>query len=227
MHRIVRSALLAFLLLPALAGTTLAKDNTQAELDAPIPRDGVPGTKIDVGFRAWVPDGGKDWPFSGLAVFIRLTSPDGRSSTEAAALQDRSVPGRYTATVVVPAGGVGLVEVGLLGENCVNDVCTRSDLMFALPEEQRRPRVIAAPVAPPERPAPAPAVQPTAAAAPRVTVARPAPATAAPTDTVPFALATVAGVALLAGVGIARRVRATHGPAGVAAPAHAGLRRGS
>jgi hypothetical protein len=208
MHRFVRSALLAFLLLPVLAGTTVAKDNAQAELDAAIPRDAEPGTEIDVAFRAWVPDGGKDWPFSGLAVFIRLTSPDGKASTEAAAHQDRSVPGRYTATVVIPDGGVGLVEVGLFGESCVNDVCTRSDLMFALPEEQRVPRAFAAPVAPPERPATA--VQPTAVAAPGLTVAPAAAATTAPPDTVPIAVAIItAGVLLLAVVAmaLARRMR--------------------
>jgi hypothetical protein len=217
MHRFVRSALLAFLLLPVLVGTTVAKDNAQAELDAAIPRDAGPGTELDVAFRAWVPDGGKDWPFSGLAVFIRLTSPDGKASTEAAAHQDRSVPGRYTATVVIPDGGVGLVEVGMFGESCVNEVCTRSDLMFALPEEQRVPRAFAAPVAPPERPAPAAAVQPpaaavqpTAVAAPELTVAAAAAATTAPPDTVPMAVAIITpGVLLLAVVAmtLARRMR--------------------
>jgi hypothetical protein len=185
MLRSALSVLAAVVLALALAGTVAAKGDTVAELDAPIPRDAQPGTEIDVGWRAWVPDGDNEWPFEGLPVFIRLTSPDGASSTEAFAAEDPPGSGHFLATVVVPDGGVGLVEVGLFGESCIDSECTRSDLLFPLPEDQTVPGTAEISVAGPPG----------------------------------------AAVAALA-VGLRAQVGVTHGPARVAAPAHAGLRRG-
>ena len=45
-------------------------------------RTPIPAPTIDVAWRAWMPDGGTDWPFSGSPVFIRLVSADGGRSTE-------------------------------------------------------------------------------------------------------------------------------------------------
>ena len=61
----------------SVAGVAAAKGGALASLDTPIPRDAEPGTEIDVAWRAWTPDGGTDWPFSGSPVFIRLVSADG------------------------------------------------------------------------------------------------------------------------------------------------------
>ena len=211
MRRLATASLLGFLLLLAIAGTALAKGDAMAALDAPIPPNADPGAELEVGWRAWIPGGTSEWPFSGAPVFIRLTSPDGSSSTEVIGRENPSGSGHYLASIPVPAGGVGLIEVGLFGESCVQGVCTRSDILFELPDEQRVP-VAAAPVI----------VDPPIPAAPE-----PMPAArVTPPDNVPLATAIVAGaVALSLVLGLLGRARATSGPAGVAAPAHAGLRR--
>ena len=216
MRRPTIAILLGFILLLALAGATAAKGNALAELNAPIPIDVEPGGDIEVGWRAWIPDVEGDWPFAGSPVFIRLTSADGTSSTEALGIENPIGSGQYHATIRVPAGGVGLVEVGLFGESCVNGACSRSDILFALPAAQRVPVAIAAgPLDPPR---------------PQMPVIRPEARPVVPHENAPLAPAVViaagAGVALLA-LALLWRARATHGPAGVAAPAHAGLRRDS
>ena len=102
-----------------LAGVAAAKDGALASLETPIPPDADPGTKIDVAWRAWMPDAGTDWPFSGSPVFIRLVSADGGRSTETMGRESPPGSGRYEATIAIPSGGVGRVEVGLFGESCV------------------------------------------------------------------------------------------------------------
>ena len=215
MRHLATASLLGFLLFLSLAGPAAAKGDAMAALDAPIPPDADAGAELEIGWRAWIPGGTSEWPFSGAPVFIRLTSPDGSSSTEAFGRETPKGSGHYLATIQVPAGGVGRVEVGLFGESCVRGACTRSDILFELPEEQRVP-VAAAPVIvdPPIPAAPAPEPEPMPAAR------------ATPPDTVPFALVIAAGaVGLSLLLGLLGRARATSGPAGVAAPAHAGLRR--
>ena len=218
MRRLGTVSLLCSLLLVACPGTAAAKGDALAALDAPIPPDAEPGTKMEVGWRAWTPDGGAEWPFAGSPVFIRLISADGTSSTEVLGRENPPGSGHYQATISVPPGGVGRVEVGLFGESCVDGTCTRSDILFELPEEQRVP-ALAAPVAVDP---PIPAVRAPMPAAGRAPDAAPTP------DSVPLALVIVAGgLTLSLLLGLAGRVRATSGPAGVAAPAHAGLRRSS
>jgi hypothetical protein len=79
-------------------------------------------------------------------VFIRLTSVDGSEEFEASGTERPSGSGHYVATITLPLGGVGLVEIGLRGESCVDGECTRSDVMFVLPKEQAHPQ-LAAPLA--------------------------------------------------------------------------------
>jgi hypothetical protein len=216
MRRLTLASLLGFIVLLTLAGATAAKGNALAELDAPIPPGAEPGRDIEVGWRAWMPDVKGDWPFSGSPVFIRLNSADGSGSTEELGIERPTGSGHYHATISVPAGGVGLVEVGLFGESCVNGACSRSDILFELPAAQRVPVPIAAgPLDPP---------------LPQMPVIRPEARPVVPDENAPLAPAVVlaggAAVVVLA-IGMRRRVRGTHGPARVAAPAHAGLRRGS
>ena len=81
MDRRFWAALAAVALALSVAGVAAAKGGALASLDTPIPVDAEPGTEIDVAWRAWTPDGGSDWPFSALPVFIRLVSADGGRST--------------------------------------------------------------------------------------------------------------------------------------------------
>jgi hypothetical protein len=213
MRRLATASLLGSMLLFGIADTAAAKGDAMAALDAPIPPDADPGTELQVGWRAWMPDGTSEWPFTGSPVFMRLISADGTSSTEAFGRENPEGSGHYLATIQVPAGGVGLVEVGLFGETCVHGACSRSDILFDLPEERRVPMAAAPVIVDPPVPAvPAPEPMPAAQAT--------------PPDNVPTALVIVAGaVALALLLGLLGRARATSGPAGVAAPAHAGLRR--
>jgi hypothetical protein len=190
MRRLATAGLLGYSLIVLFAGTAAAKGDAMAALDAPIPSGVDPGTELAVGWRAWTP-GGTDWPFAGLPVFIRLISADGTSSTEVLGRENPRGSGHYLARVVVPPGGVGLVEVGLFGESCVDGMCTRSDILFDLPEQQRAPAT-AAPVTedPPIPTAPGPAAVRTA------DTVRPPDALPAP-DTIALALATVAGAVTL------------------------------
>ena len=66
------------------------------------------------------------------------------ASTETMGRESPAGSGRYEATIAIPSGGVGRVEVGLFGESCVDGTCTRSDLLFELPEDQRVPQSAAA-----------------------------------------------------------------------------------
>lgn len=211
MRRLATATVIAAVLVVAFAGSAAAKGDAMAELDAPIPPDADPGTELEVGWRAWTPDGGTEWPFAGSPIFIRLISTDGTASTEVLGTENPRGSGHYLATISVPPGGVGRVEIGLLGESCVDGACTRSDILFELPEEQRVPAA-ALPVS----------VDPPLPVAPQF---EPVGAAGTPSnDTVPLALALVGGgVVLLLLLGLAGRVRASSGPAGVAAPAHAGL----
>ena len=216
MRRLATASLIGAMLLASFAGTAAAKGNAMAALDAPIPPDADPGSELEVGWRAWTPDGGAEWPFAGSPVFIRLVSTDGTSTTEVLGRENPRGSGHYLATISVPPGGVGRVEIGLLGESCVDGSCTRSDMMFELPEEQRAP-ALAAPLS----------VDPPIPAMPEPGPVRAADV-APSAGNVPLALAIVAGAAALSILlGLVGRVRASSGPAGVAAPAHAGLRQGS
>jgi hypothetical protein len=209
MDRRLWAALAAVLLALSLAGVAAAKGGALASLETPIPPDADPGTKIDVAWRAWMPDAGTDWPFSGLPVFIRLISADGGRSTETMGRESPAGSGRYEATIAVPSGGVRRVEVGLFGESCVDGTCTRSDLMFELPEDQRVPQSAAA--------------RQVAPVVPVATRAAPAPGRSLTTDTtpadplanLPIAVAIMAaGVLLLvAAIGLGRRTRTSVGTA--------------
>ena len=95
MDRRLCAALSAVVLALSLVGVAAAKDGALASLDTPIPVDAEPGTEIDVAWRAWMPDGGTDWPFTGSPVFIRLVSASGSRSTETMGREDPPGSGRY------------------------------------------------------------------------------------------------------------------------------------
>jgi len=200
MDRRLWAALAAVLLALSLAGVAAAKGGALASLETPIPPDADPGTTIDVAWRAWMPDAGTDWPFSGLPVFIRLISADGGRSTETMGRESPAGSGRYEAAIAIPSGGVGRVEVGLFGESCVDGTCTRSDLLFELPDDQRLPQ-----------PAAAPAVVPLATAADPPAIRSVAATVSAedPPPNLPVAVAIIAAGILLLVVAttLARRTR--------------------
>ena len=146
-----RSALLlAFALLLATALPALAKVGMLARLDAPIPPDAEPGSTLIVGWTAFQPGAdGAEFPFTGAPVFIALTEP---GATEPTALvfgdEDPSGSGHFTASIVVPPGGIAPdgVTVGLRSTVCEGgEVCQHSDLRFELVGVVFDPAVVAAP----------------------------------------------------------------------------------
>lgn len=118
-----------------LAAPTLAKMDAEAMLDTPIARDAAPGSMIDVGWSVFSIVGDARKPLYGSPIYIRLVSPDGRATTEVMGTESPSGSGHYTASIQVPAGGIGEVIVGLVGEACDANGCRRSDVIFPLTDD--------------------------------------------------------------------------------------------
>ncbi|MEX1170230.1 MAG: hypothetical protein WEE50_08835 [Chloroflexota bacterium] len=114
---------------PALAKS----EDAVVMLDAALPGDAQPGTEVEIGWTvAIAEDDGSMQPFSAEGVFVRLL-PSSGEPVEFAARQDRA--GHYVATITVPNGGVGEIEIGLRGTACTTDgQCQRADEMFNLAE---------------------------------------------------------------------------------------------
>ena len=86
------------------------KEGVKATLTTPIPLAASPGTKLDVGWTlASLDEHGRRQPFGGGRVFVRLLSASG-ADPETAFTQGS---GAYEATVTVPKGGIGDVQIGI------------------------------------------------------------------------------------------------------------------
>jgi hypothetical protein len=120
---------------PLAVTPTLAKDGGEAQLDTPIPRDAEPGTTIDVGWSVFTVSGVERQALYGSPVYIRVVARDRTTSTEAMGAESPSGSGHYEASIEVPAGGIGEVVVGLVGEACDANGCHRSDLIFPLTDD--------------------------------------------------------------------------------------------
>jgi hypothetical protein len=169
--RSIASLLAAFavLLLPA---TAFAKEDGLAAMDAPISGDADPGSTLDVGWSTFMELDGIRQPFTGGTVFIRLTSPDGTNANEVVGTESPLGSGHFSASIVVPAGGIGEVTVGLIGEACMDGVCERSDIIFPFVDDPVA--ASATGVGAPEAAAPPPVYEPvttTSTAAGAVTTA--------------------------------------------------------
>ncbi len=86
------------------------KEGVKATLTTPIPLDASPGRKLDVGWTlAALDEHGQRQPFGGGGVFVRLLSASG-ADPETAVTQGS---GAFEATVTVPEGGIGDVQIGI------------------------------------------------------------------------------------------------------------------
>lgn len=95
-----------------IASSVLAKDGVLATLHTQISASAVGGSQIDASWSLRVEKSGE--PFNACAVFIRLIGPTGDSS-EAFAECGANSEGHYSATAVVPRGGVAKIEIGVAG----------------------------------------------------------------------------------------------------------------
>ncbi len=180
----------------ALVGPILAKEGAVVTFVGTFPRDAEPGTTVTLTWDLRVPDGeGGLHPWGGTPVGVRLEGPTG-AATEAMGGAVAGVEGRYSAAVIVPAGGITAVEAFIRGD--ADGV--RTDLPVAVDPDPIMARsdpgkVAGAPAAG------APATGAPAAGAPTVAPA-PAPAASPVPGTPAGALALIAVLAVLAVVAV-------------------------
>ena len=90
-----------------------AKEGVKATLTTKVPLDAPAGTRITVAWTlGYVDESGRRRPFDAGGIFARLVAPSGAPAVKAYASGDR---GEYRATVAVPKGGIGDIEIGLDG----------------------------------------------------------------------------------------------------------------
>ena len=104
------------------------KEGVQATLLTRIPLDAPAGTPLHVAWRLTYLDHGRRRGFGASGVFVRLRSTAGAGAETGVA----SGNGEYRATVVVPQGGIGDVQIGLRG--WTNDAAGahESDALFPI-----------------------------------------------------------------------------------------------
>ena len=123
------AALIAVLLaLPMPAG---AKEGVVARVLTPISREAAPGSMVKVSWTLTFLEDGKRRPFGGGYVFARLVGPGGKRTPLAYGVGTRQ-PGRYWARVRVPRGGVGRLEIGIMGSACDAKGCRSAPKLFPL-----------------------------------------------------------------------------------------------
>lgn len=124
------AALFSVSALPALA-----KEGAEAKLDTAIHRDAEPGSTIDVGWSVFMVTSSGEEPVYGSPIYIKLVAPDG-SSTEAGGTEKPAGSGHYTASIVVPKGGIQDVVVAMVGTACYDGGgCQRADYVFPLTDD--------------------------------------------------------------------------------------------
>jgi hypothetical protein len=114
---------------PGVRTDTAAYPNLEAWLDAPFAPDAAEGTQIEIGVTIW--DKHDHVLAHETGNYVRLRPATGNARpTEASSNQDS--PGHVRATILVPAGGPGRVEVGLKADECTAaGVCETVDRPFA------------------------------------------------------------------------------------------------
>jgi hypothetical protein len=146
----MRAVTIAALVVAAAAFTVVpaaAKDGVHATLTTNVPLDAEPGTKLELAWRLAYVEHGKPHPFGASGVFVRLGSASGAASNTGFAEGDR---GTFTATVAVPEGGIGDVQIGLRGYTS-GVRSGQGDLLFPITNDPLpgKPRVASPPSAPP------------------------------------------------------------------------------
>jgi hypothetical protein len=118
-------------LVAALPAT--AKEGVKATVETKIPLDTPAGTQLAVSWSlAGVDDQGRRQPFGASGVFVRLVSASGGAATTGVAPVGAHSTGQYRATVVVPEGGIGDIEIGLRGWSTGPTGRHRADVLFPI-----------------------------------------------------------------------------------------------
>jgi hypothetical protein len=125
-----------------------AKDGVKTTLTTDLPLDAEPGTRLRVAWTLAYADSGRRRLFGAGGVFVRLVSASGATAETAFAREDR---GYYAATIAVPEGGIGDVEVGIRGWVSGRVERRPSDLLFPITNDPL-PGVLRAASRPPDQP---------------------------------------------------------------------------
>ena len=103
-----------------------------ATLRTPLLIDAPAGAHLRVAWTlTYLDENGRRRPFGAGGVFVRLRSASG-AGAETGFASARSVAGRYAATVVVPKGGIGDVEIGLVSWSSGPAGTRTSDMLFPI-----------------------------------------------------------------------------------------------
>jgi hypothetical protein len=107
-----------------------AKEGVKATLTTRIPLDAPAGTRLRVSWTlAYPAENGRRKPFGAGGVFVRLRSASGAKAETGFTPSGAYTTGEYTATVVVPEGGIGDVQIGLRG---FADGVRPADMLFPI-----------------------------------------------------------------------------------------------
>jgi hypothetical protein len=106
-----------------------AKEGVEATLTSSIPLDAPAATRLQVSWTLAYVEDGKRRPFGAGGLFVRLRSRSAAKAETAFASGDR---GTYRATVVVPEGGIGDIEFGLVGWQSGENGTRRADRIFPI-----------------------------------------------------------------------------------------------
>jgi hypothetical protein len=108
-----------------------AKEGVRATLLSSIPAHPRAGARLEVSWRLFeVGPHHRRVPFTAGAIVLRLRSATGSTSNETFA--SSAGPGIYRATVVVPKGGLGRIEIGMRGWSSGPSGTHRADLLFPI-----------------------------------------------------------------------------------------------
>jgi hypothetical protein len=131
-RRIALSLLVTAIAAGATALPAAGKEGVEATLATDVPLDVEPGTQLRIAWTLTYAEGDmRGRPFGASGVFVRLLSASG-ARAEGVAPIGAYAGGEYAATVVVPEGGIGDVEIGLRGWTGGAGGTRRSDLLFPI-----------------------------------------------------------------------------------------------
>jgi hypothetical protein len=109
------------------------KEGVKATLTANIPLDAEPGMRLKVAWTlTYVDEDARRKPFGANGVFVRLLSASGVGAETGFAPIGAYATGEYATSVVVPEGGIGDVEIGLVGWASDATGTRRSDALFPI-----------------------------------------------------------------------------------------------
>jgi len=108
-----------------------AKEGVRATLLSRVPAHPRAGTRLEVSWRLFsIGPHHRRVPFTAGAIVLRLRSATGSTSNESFA--SSAGPGIFRASVVVPKGGLGRIQIGMRGWTSGPDGTHRSDMLFPI-----------------------------------------------------------------------------------------------